>query len=330
MCKRTIVPAGAAIVMNLLRHALALGLAAATAVAAAGEIKHRFILCDESRHMLHGVDQQDPSKDWKMPVSGGLHDMQLIGNGQLLLSESQGYTVYDLALRKAVRQARVPELGGAISVRRRPDGGTIVGANQKGISVFELDKSDAIVRKMNFPELKTLRMMRLCADGHVVLAEEQGMTDAAFDAAAAGGGRIVLRIPLPRSRNAFMGLKQSGGNYLVDGGYAHAFYEFTPDGKIVRQFEATGMPKGLINKFYAGFQVLRNGNVVVCNWTGHGAPDSNLGWQLLEFSPQGELVWKWHDPQRAGTALNVMVLDDLDVQTLNDDVGGVLKTITSP
>lgn len=298
--------------------------ALAVAAAAAAEPQHRFILCDESRHQIHWVDQQQPSKDWSMPISAGLHDMQLIGNRRLLLSEPQGYTVYDLDSRKSVREVRNAALTGAISVRRRPDGTTVVGANQKGITVFDLNGDDAVVRKMDFPGLKTLRMMRLTIDGHVVLAEEQGLTEAAFDAASPDGGRIVRRIALPRSRNAFMALKTTDGNYLVDGGYAHAFYELGPGGAVLRQFEATGMPQGLINKFYAGFQVLRNGNIVVCNWTGHAAPDSKLGWQLLEFSPAGRLVWKWHDPERAGTALNVLVLDDLDLQVLSDDSGGVL------
>ena len=298
--------------------------ASAGAWATAGETQHRFILCDESRHLIHWVDERDPSKDWSMPISAGLHDMQLIGNGQLLLSQSQGYTVYDLHARKSVQEVRIADLAGAISVRRRSDRSTVVGANQKGITVFDINGENAVVRKMNFPGLKTLRMMRLTTEGHVVLAEEQGLTEAAFDAASPDGGRILRRTALPRSRNAFMGLKKADGNYLLAGGYAHAFYEFAPGGATLRQFEATGMPQGLINKFYAGFQVLRNGNVVVCNWTGHGAPDSHLGWQLLEFAPTGKLVWKWHDPQRAGTALNVLVLDDLDVQVLNDDAGGVL------
>ncbi len=292
-------------------------------IAQAEEIKHRFLMMDESRHAVHCVDQLNPDGNWDLPVGGGIHDFQLIGRGQLLVSQGSGYTVYDLATRKVVKEVKQSGLNGTTSVRARVDGTKLVGANQKGIVVFELDSSDKVVRKMAFPQLKTLRMMRLTAEGSVLLAEETGVTEAAFDDSADGGGRIVRRVKLPRARNAFMALKAAGGNYLVGAGFAQAFFELTPEGKVVREFQAP-MPAPLVNKFYAGFHVLKNGDVVACNWTGHGAPDSKLGWQMIQFDKEGKVVWKWHDPQRAGTAVGVIVLDDIDAGAFNHDVDGVL------
>ena len=307
---------------------LGMWLAAAVAVscvaARAEEIKHRFLMMDESRHAVHCVDESNPDGNWDLPVGGGIHDFQLIGRGQLLVSQGSGYAVYDMATRKTVKELKRGDLNGTMSVRARADGTKVVGANQKGIVVFELDAADKVVRKMAFPELKALRMMRLTAEGNVVLAEEAGVTEAAFDASSPAGGRIVRRVKLPRSRNAFMALKAASGNYLVGAGFAQAFLELTPEGKIVRDLTAAAMPAPLVNKFYAGFQVLKNGHVVVCNWTGHAAPDSKLGWQLVQFDKEGKVVWKWHDPQRAGTAIGVIVLDDLDAGAFNHDIDGVL------
>lgn len=302
---------------------MAAAVVACSATARAEEIKHRFLMMDESRHAVRCVDQSNPDGNWDLPVGGGIHDFQLIGRGQLLVSQGSGYTVYDLATRKVVKELKLTELNGTMSVRARPDGTKLVGANQKGIVVFELDAADKVVRKMAFPALKALRMLRLTADGNVLLAEEAGVTEVAFDPAP-GGGKIVHRVKLPRSRNAFMALKSAGGNYLVGAGFAQAFLELTPEGKVVRDLSAA-MPAPLTNKFCAGFHVLPGGDVVVCNWTGHAAPDSKLGWQMVQFDKDGKVVWKWHDPQRAGTAIGVIVLDGLDANAFHHDVDGVLK-----
>jgi hypothetical protein len=73
--------------------------------------------------------------------------------------------------------------------------------------------------------------------------------------------------------------------------------------------------------------VLKNGDIVVCNWTGHGAKDGEKGAQILQFDPSGKVVWKWHDPVRAGSIHGVIIMDDLDPTVLNDDVSSVLGPV---
>ena len=243
-----------------------------------------------------------------------------------MIAQGFGYSVYDLAARKSVEDVRVPDLGDGMSARRRADGATVIGANYKGgVQVVELDKENKVARRMAFPEVKTLRMIRLASDGDVLLAEQKGLTEVAFDAQAPGGGKIVRSIPLPRGANAFMALKRDDGSILLSGGYAHAVFEFGPDGKLRKEFEVKDGPKGVDFHFFAGIQVLKNGDIVACNWTGHDAKDSAKGWQLVEFAPDGTVVWHWHDAERAGTAINVTILDDLDENTFLDDASGTLK-----
>ena len=64
--------------------------------------------------------------------------------------------------------------------------------------------------------------------------------------------------------------------------------------------------------FFGGFQVLANGHIVQCNWTGHGAQDSAKGVQIVEFDAAGRIVWQWHHPELAGSIHGVLVLDDLE------------------
>jgi hypothetical protein len=94
-----------------------------------------------------------------------------------------------------------------------------------------------------------------------------------------------------------------------------------------KTFALKDPPKGAGPLFFAGFQLLKNGNLVGCNWTGHGPKDSAKGWQLLEFAPDGSLVWHYHNPERAGTLINIAILDHLDQNLLLDDSSGELKAV---
>jgi len=300
----------------LLTAGLALG---AIVPAGAGEITHRMLMVDESRHVLRYVDQAAPAGNWELPIGQGFHDVQLIGDSQAIVSSSWGYSVYDLAARKLVRQVKPQGVSSVYSARRQADGRVLLGTNQKaGVVVYELDANDAVVRQATFTGITALRAMRLTSDGHFMLAENDGATEAAFDASAKTGGKIIRRVKLPTSRNAFMALKKPDGNYLVSGGFAATFYEFRPDGSVVSQWQAQ-MPGGLQGHFYAGFSVLSSGHVVVANWTGHRAQDSKKGWQAIEFDGAGKVVWKWHDSELAGSLNSVIVVDDVDWTKFQDD-----------
>jgi hypothetical protein len=277
---------------------------------------------DEGRGILHYVDQRNPAKDWHLKLPKQIRDFQPIGQGRVLIAQSFGYSVYELATRTLVEDVKVSGLSGCLSARRRMDGTTVLGAGQK---VIELDRTNAVRRTMTFANIKMLRMIRPTADGTVLLGEETGVTEAAFDADAPNGGRVVRHIPLPRGKYVFMALKKSDGGYLFSGGYARTLFDLGPDGAIRREYALKDPPPtGAGPFFFAGFQVLKNGNFVVCNWTGHGPADSAKGWQILEFAPDRSLVWHWHDPTTAGTLVNIAVLDDLDENTFFDDSTGIL------
>ena len=82
-------------------------------------------------------------------------------------------------------------------------------------------------------------------------------------------------------------------------------------------------PEGLNNYFYAGFQILKNGNLVMSNWTGHGVKDFKPGWKLAELDKDRNVVWTWNEAF-GGTVNQVIVLDGLDTGVLHDDASGIL------
>jgi hypothetical protein len=296
-------------------------------------IRHRFLYQDESRHQLLYVDQQDPAGNWSLQPGTSPWDIQPVGQDRLLVV-GNGFKVFDLKTRTAVEEFKAGDLGGIMSARRRPDGTTIVGANKDiapkkpAIAVYELDRDHKVTRKAFFPGISALRMLRLSAANTILLAHQTGAAEVVFDPNAENGGRIVKELKLPTGGNAFQCLKLAAdGHYLLSGGYAATLFEFGPDAKVVRQFKMTDLPAGLSNHFYSGCQVLKNGHVLIGQWSGHGKDDSTKGYQLIELDKDWKVVWTWHDAAMAGTALGAIILDDLDTKSFCDDTSGVMKEV---
>jgi hypothetical protein len=290
--------------------------------APAGEIQHRFLAVDESRHQVVYVDQFDATKNWTIVLPVKRRDVQLIGQGRLLVGGADGYREYRLSDQKLLKE--VTGFPGAAAARRQADGRTILACNQEGVTVYELGADDKPLRMANFKNIPSTRLVRMTPQGTFLFGSLNQVYEGSFQ------GQILKSISLPKGAWAYQALRRTDGHLLVAGGYLPCFYEFDADGKLLRTLGGKDSPDAaaLGLKFFAGFQILPTGNLVISNWTGHGANDSQKGTQLVEYSPQGQVLWKWHAPQRAGSIDGVIVVDGLDLSQLHDDVSGVLGPVT--
>ena len=269
-------------------------------------IKHRFLVMDEGRHQIHYVDQHKPENDWTLTHKGRGWDMQLLDAKRLLANTGKGWVIYDMKTRKLIEEYSNEKLRGVVSMRWQADGVKYLIANDKGITLHKIDKANKLVMSKNYATLRAARYVRLAPDGNIIIAEYEGVTEV-----SKADLSIVKRIKLPRGKNAFQGGKAAGGNYLIGGGFAGAFFEITPDGKVVKDFtqKKADMQEGMINRFYSGFTLLKNGDVICAHWAGHRPESSKNAYQLMQFNKEGKLVWYWHDPKRAGCALQAIILD---------------------
>lgn len=289
--------------------------------AGAAEVRHRFLAVDESRSQLLYVDQIDPAKSWAIKTPGRCRDIQLIGKDAVLLSTPDGYAEYDLNTHEQTRQMR--GYPGATAARRLADGRTILACNQGRVVVYELGPGGRPERKVSFPIGQT-RLLRPTPQGTFLFGSGTNLYEGDWS------GQILRTLTLPKGSWVYQALRKPDGNLLVAGGYNPSLFELNADGKVVRTLGGKDAPeaKELGYNFFAGFQVLPNGHTVVCNWTGHGEKDSAKGAQVVELDEAGKVVWKWHDPERAGSLHGVIVLDNLDTGLLNDDITSVLGPST--
>jgi hypothetical protein len=120
------------------------------------------------------------------------------------------------------------------------------------------------------------------------------------------------------------------GNLLVSAGYGAFLVELDPNGKIVRKFGGKEqVPENVRPFFYAMFQLLPNGHVVLANWQGHGPGFGSSGVQLLEFNATGEIVWQWSEARMISSLQGVVVLDGLNTGELHDERDGLMKPMST-
>jgi sugar lactone lactonase YvrE len=305
-----------------MKYLLAAILTLAT-LATAKPIQHEFVVFDEAGHQLVHIDEKDASKNWKLHLDGKCWDIQLAGDNQLLLATPTGYHLVDLASGELVETVKIDGLKDAWSFRRLEDGSAVaIGLRGKQSPLFaaEISKNGEVLRKAEVPGAKNLRFGRVTADGHALTVPEDELIEWDLD------GNIIKRFPLPqdvvreKGLKAFMALKDSDGCYWVAYGYGAITVKLSPEGEVLQKFIG---PEG--THFTAGFQRLPNGNLVQANWAGHKPEAAVNGKQLVEFNPQGEVVWTYHNPEEFYCPVSVIILDDLNTKKPAGDQSGTLK-----
>lgn len=287
-------------------------------------IQHEFLAIDEGHASLLHINERDASKNWLVPIGHPqARDMQLTGDGRVLIGHYHGYTEFDIARARVVKE--FADLAGVTAVRRQPNGHTLMAgvdmAGTKGVMVLELDASDREVRRAIFPG-DYVRLIRQTGQGTYLMSCNDRIREGTPD------GKFLREFPVEGFYHAWKALRVPNGNLLVTAGYGAFVVELDTSGKILRQFGGKDqVPDQVRPFFYAMFQLLPNGDVVLANWQGHGPGYGHSGVQLLEFNPAGDIVWSWSKPDLISSLQGVLVLDELDLRLLHDERSGVMQPI---
>ena len=287
-------------------------------------IQHNFIAIDEGHATLLHINERDQSKNWIVPiVQPAARDMQLIGGGKILIGHHHGYSEFDITLGRLVKEFK--SLEGVTAVRRRPNGNTLIAGvdipGAKGVAVLELDADDNEIHRAIFPG-DYVRLVRQTNDNSYLMSCNDRIREGSRD------GKYLREFPVEGFYHAWKSLRLPNGNLIVTAGYGAFVVELDANGNILRKFGGKeSVPEKVRPFFYAMFQLLRNGNIVLANWQGHGPGFGNSGVQLLEFNAAGEIVWTWSKADLISSLQGVLVLDSLDTTKLHDEREGVMAPI---
>jgi hypothetical protein len=308
-------------------------------------IKHDFLAVDEGLSNLMRVDENNPKSNWLVHI-GKAHprDLQLEGDDRLLISHDCGYSEYDIRTGQLLKDVSIYH--DVSSVRRLPGGHLlIVGVDfdlakkNKGggplgdptgrhVIFEEFDANDHPVKRIAYVG-DYARLVRETAQGTYLCGCNTLFREGDKN------GHWIREIPVEGFTHAWKAVRLPDGHTLMSAGYGTSLKhgstfmaEVDAGGKIVRKFgAATDVPAGVHPYFYATFQLLPNGDVVVANWQGHGIGHNYSGVQILEFDPKGAVVWEWSDRAFVSSVQAVLVLDGLNTALLHDERNGVMEPL---
>lgn len=283
----------------------------------------RLLLRDEGLSQLSYVNLADSGSNWYVPVPAG-RDMQLVGSGRVLIGTGNGFEEREITTGNKVYE--LTSFPGTVSARRLRNGNTLLaGVNwqgKQGIVLAEVDKSNKVARLITYPGFDYVRLIRETVTGNFLVTADEIVFEGNTE------GKIVWQVTvtgLPKP-HAWQALRLQNGQTIVSTGYAKNFQIFSADRK---QVDSITGPVEVNPSFYAGFQILANGNYVVANWQGHGPSFGASGNQVLEYTPQGKLVWSWkQDATKFSSLQGLIVLDGLDISRLHaEDANGSLTAV---
>ena len=303
------------------------------AVLQAAPIQHEFIAIDEGKTNLLYVNEKDPAKNWIVPI-GKSHprDMQLVGGNRILIGNVTGYSEYDIATGKrlvdvtnfAPASAR-SDTDEVTSVRRQPNGHTLlaginIGGSQ-GVVVLDVDAQGAVKNKIVYPG-NYVRFLRQTAQGTYLMACDTAICE------GNSAGQYIWQAPVEKFSHAWKAVRLANGHTLASAGYGGFMVELDAAKNIVRKFGGKDQVPAAVNSFFfASFQLLPNGDVVVANWQGHGPDHGPSGVQLVEFDKSGAIVWQWSKAELISSLQGLLVLDNLDTALLHDERNGILEPV---
>jgi hypothetical protein len=294
----------------------------------------RVLLSDEGNRRVLLVDLQNPSSAvWSTQLNDankygdGMRDIQLVGGDRVAVSVAKGYVELD-AKTGAIKK-EVTRFSGVESLRRLPNGNTVLAGNSDGgVTLQELDSQDAAVagHKVTFTNHTNLRMLRRTPEGTFLIGVANKLAEVNW------AKQTVWEMTIPNGDYVYQGLRLPDATIVVTSGYGAAVLRIDAAAKrVLTTIGGKSQPDSatIVPNFYAGYQILPNGHFVVTNWQGHGGGNGGKGLQLLEYDASGTLVWKWQqNPNLVSSLHHVVVLDGLDTTKLHDDVNGVLAPAT--
>ena len=279
----------------------------------------RVIAADSSKKTLAAIGS-DGRVEWKLPV-GAIHDLHLLPDGHILYSD--GWTriveldenrkpIWDYNAKRNGNAGRTVEVH---AFHRFPDGMTMI-VESGPARIIEVDRDGNLVKEVPLSvnarsAHSDTRNVRKTEAGTYLVAHEKDGVVREYDAA----GKVVWEFDVPLEKPAkgghgpdafgdqvYSAIRLANGNTLIGTGNGHGVLEVTPAKEIVWKIEQHDL-EGIVLAWVTQVSRLQNGNTVLVNC--HAGPDNP---QIIEVTPEKQVVWTFKDFQTFGNSLPVAVV----------------------
>ncbi|MGL1890055.1 MAG: hypothetical protein OCD02_00440 [Spirochaetaceae bacterium] len=269
------------------------------------ELKYKFLGYDEGNQTLGTYDTTDTNWGWSfslkdLPMG---RDLQLVESNIVLVGFDRGYFEIDINSGKPTKI--VDRWSNVTSARRLKNGNTLITGQdliKKGINVITLDPNDEIINTV-YRTGDYVRMMRPTDTGTYLLGSDDHFLEVDKDL------KYNRTLQAPGFEHAWLAHRYSDGTTLLSAGYGAFMANFDYQGNLENTFGSKkDVPEIVSPFFYAAFEILPNGGVLVANWQGHGKDNGNKGRQLVEFDTNGKYVGSWSNSSRISSLQGILLL----------------------
>ena len=281
----------------------------------------RLLAADDSTQRL-AIIAPDGSLEWELKV-GGIHDAQILPNGNVLLQQGFQKIVEVAPDKSVVWEYDSGKMNGNEGKRvevhafqRLEKGLTMIAESGPG-RIIEVDKEGKIHHeiklKLNHPSAHSdTRLARKIAHGHYLVAHEADGCVREYD--QAGGVVWEFEVPLfgkerkgghgPEAfgNSLFSATRLANGNTLIGAGNGHSVLEVTSAKEIIWKVEQNDLP-GITLAWVTCVQRLPNGNTLIGNC--HAGPENP---QFIEVTKDKKVVWTWKDFKNFGNSTPVQAV----------------------
>ena len=221
---------------------------------------------------------------WEHPA-GNVHEVQQLPNGNVLFADGR---VTEVTPEKKVVFCYEPPKGkeGSYTCRRLPNGNTLIGENGTGLvkeiapdgsAVFELQ-----TRFITNDQHHQMRLVRKLETGNYLVCHSGDHVVREYTPK----GVVVWEYKTPNI--AFCAERLPNGNTMVSS--LDQITEVSPTGQTVWEFKKSELPDLGIRSM-TGFQILRNGNIVIGCYDSYDREGNGVG--MFEMTRDKKLVWAY-------------------------------------
>ncbi len=261
----------------------------------------RSLFAADYQKKIAAVIEKDGSVRWSIPIKD-IHDAQVLPNGNWLLQthfgevrelDSRGETVwtYQPNPSEGVPKVEIHAFQ-ELSNRER----MIAESGNTRLVFLDKNKSVSGTTPLQVAKPDPHRDTRLvrgtpsgtflvCHEGDTIIREYQR------------DGKVVWEYPI--GKKAYSAVRLANGNTLIGTGDGHSAVEVNPNKEVVWEVSENDL-KGVKLAWITMVQRLANGNTWIVNC--HAGPDNP---QIVEVTPNKEVVWSFKDFERFGNSLPV-------------------------
>ncbi len=250
---------------------------------------------------IAGLVTTDNALQWQLDIQD-IHDVQSLPDGKWLLQRNFGEVIEIDSDAKVLwrYEAGKTATGSNVEIhafRRLPNGLTMIA--ESGTSrILEVDRELKLVHSIPLQVLKPdahrdTRLVRPTTKGTYVVAHEGEKVVREYDRS----GKVVWEYSV--GTQLYSATRLENGNTLIGAGDGHRVIEVSPQKEIVWSVSERELPKIQL-AWVTLTERLNNGNTWIVNC--HAGPDNP---QIIEVTPDKQVVWSFRDFDRFGNALPV-------------------------